>query len=243
MRGVPTTLSGAEMTPSTAPRPAPRARARAPGARRGRPWADGLGPGTRLAATAMNALAHAMEALYTPLANPVAELAALRAAELLATGVRATRRTPRRWPWARCSRATRPAPPESPSPRDLPDDRPRGGTPHAETNAVMLPHSARLMAGRAPAELGLFARAVGDPDPNPDAAAGRVAKLAARCGHTRLLTLGVEESQRAGGRRGRAASAAGEHPLSAGREGADRPVAAGARPAGRLPVAHRVCRP
>ena len=28
----------------------------------------------------MNALAHAMEALYTPLANPVAEIAALRAA-------------------------------------------------------------------------------------------------------------------------------------------------------------------
>ena len=44
-------------------------------------------PVPRLAATAMNALAHAMEALYTPLANPVAELAALRAAELLATGV------------------------------------------------------------------------------------------------------------------------------------------------------------
>ena len=28
----------------------------------------------------MNSLAHAMESLYTPLANPVAELAALRAA-------------------------------------------------------------------------------------------------------------------------------------------------------------------
>ena len=39
-----------------------------------------------LAASAMNALAHAVEALYTPLANPVAEIAALRAAELIAAG-------------------------------------------------------------------------------------------------------------------------------------------------------------
>ena len=35
----------------------------------------------------MNALAHAVEALYTPLANPVAEMAALRAAELIAAGL------------------------------------------------------------------------------------------------------------------------------------------------------------
>ena len=41
-------------------------------------------PLPRLAASAMNALAHAMEALYTPLANPVTSLAALRAAELIA---------------------------------------------------------------------------------------------------------------------------------------------------------------
>ena len=31
------------------------------------------------------------------------------------------------------------------------------------------------------------------PDGNPDAAAGRAAKLSARSGHTRLATLGVEE--------------------------------------------------
>ena len=37
-------------------------------------------PGPSLAASAMNALAHALEALYTPMANPVAEMAALRAA-------------------------------------------------------------------------------------------------------------------------------------------------------------------
>lgn len=41
-------------------------------------------PEARLRASAMNALAHGAEALYGPLANPVAELAALRGAELLA---------------------------------------------------------------------------------------------------------------------------------------------------------------
>ena len=38
----------------------------------------------RLRASAMNALAHGAEALYVPLANPVASLAALRGAELMA---------------------------------------------------------------------------------------------------------------------------------------------------------------
>ncbi len=194
---IPTTLSGAEMTPFH------RTPAGVEGARLVRPAlvvADpelmASAPPPRLAATAMNALAHALEALYTPLANPMAELAALRAAELIASGV----------------------------PRDPPDTEALAlgavlagyasgstgiavhhavcqtivrttGTPHAETNAVMLPHSARMMASRAPAELGLFAGAVGDPDEDPDAAAGRVAKLAARCGHTRLSTLGVTEEQ------------------------------------------------
>ncbi|MGH8733663.1 MAG: hypothetical protein ACREVB_08280, partial [Burkholderiales bacterium] len=69
------------------------------------------------------------------------------------------------------------------------------GSPHAQTNAVMLPHFAGLMAGRVPGVMGAFARALGDPDANPDAAAGRAAKLAARSGHTRLASLGVEEEQ------------------------------------------------
>jgi maleylacetate reductase len=69
------------------------------------------------------------------------------------------------------------------------------GAPHAETNAVVLPHSARLMALRAPGELGAFAAALGDASGDPEAAAGRVAKLAARSGHTRLSTLQVGEEQ------------------------------------------------
>jgi alcohol dehydrogenase class IV len=69
------------------------------------------------------------------------------------------------------------------------------GTPHAETNAVMLPHFAGLMASRAPAAIGAFAEALGDPLGAPESAGAHVARLAARCGHTRLSTLGVEEVQ------------------------------------------------
>jgi alcohol dehydrogenase class IV len=57
----------------------------------------------------------------------------------------------------------------------------------------MLPHSARFVAGRAPMALGAFAEALGDSSADPHAAPHRIAGLAARCGHTRLSTLGVGE--------------------------------------------------
>jgi alcohol dehydrogenase class IV len=57
----------------------------------------------------------------------------------------------------------------------------------------MLPYFARLMADRAPAALGALAGALGDPVGSPGAAGGLIARLAARSGHTRLSTLGVEE--------------------------------------------------
>jgi alcohol dehydrogenase class IV len=184
---VPTTLSGAEMTGFHRPP------AGVEGAGFVRPAlvvADpdlmASAPLTRLAATAMNALAHAMEALYTPFANPVTSIAALRAAALLAEGI--TRDPPEREALALgavlagyasgstgiavhhalCQTIVRTC-----------------GTPHAETNAVMLPHSARLMAGRVPGALRDFTEAVGSD----------LSALAARCGHTRLSTLGVEEVQ------------------------------------------------
>jgi maleylacetate reductase len=109
----------------------------------------------------MNAVAHAMEALHTPLANPVSELAALRATVLLAAGVRADPPVRERLALgavlagyasgaagiavhhALCQTIVRTA-----------------GAPHAETNAVMLPHSAHLMAGRAPEALGRLATAL-----------------------------------------------------------------------------------
>jgi alcohol dehydrogenase class IV len=118
----------------------------------------------RLRASAMNALAHGAEALYGPLANPVATLAALRGAELIAVAL------------------------------DQPADRrDRAGLalgsllcahaldsagfalhhvvcqtlvrvleiPHAETNATLLPRTMAAMRKRAPEEIAALAEALG----------------------------------------------------------------------------------
>ena len=75
------------------------------------------------------------------------------------------------------------------------------GTPHAETNAVMLPHSARLMEPRAPDALAEFTSALGGRD---------LAALAALSGHTGLSGLGVAEQQLT-----KVAATVTEHPLLA----------------------------
>ena len=67
------------------------------------------------------------------------------------------------------------------------------GTPHAQTNAVMLPHSVAFMAGRAPEPIGKLAVALGAEDGDPSGAADRVAALAALAGPTTLGELGVAE--------------------------------------------------
>jgi alcohol dehydrogenase class IV len=183
---IPTTLSGAELTPSH------RTPAGVEGARMVRPAlviSDPLltasQPEPQLWASAMNALAHGMEALYTPLANPVAEAAALRGAEAIQRGDVALGALLCGWAsgmtgfavhHATCQLLVRTA-----------------GSPHAQTNAVMLPHFAGMMSTRVPGVMGELARALGDPEGAPEAAAGRAAKLSARSGHTRLATLGVEE--------------------------------------------------
>jgi maleylacetate reductase len=133
----------------------------------------------------MNALAHGMEALYTPLANPVAEAAALRGARAIFDEEVALGALLCGWAsgmagfavhHATCQLLVRVA-----------------GSPHAQTNAVMLPHFAGLMATRVPGVIGELARALGDPEGDPGGAAGRAAKLSSRSGHSRLATLGVEE--------------------------------------------------
>jgi maleylacetate reductase len=198
---IPTTLSGAELTPFH------RLPAGVDGARMVRPslviadprlMASQPGPG--LWASAMNALAHGMEALYTPLANPVAEVAALRGAEAIHAEELALGGLLCGWAsgmtgfavhHATCQNLVRIA-----------------GTPHAQTNAVLLPHFAGLMSSRVPGVMGELARALGDPDGDPGAAAGRAAKLAARSGHTRLATLGAEEEHLP-----RVAAAVMQHPV------------------------------
>ncbi len=182
---IPTTLSGAEMTRFH------RMPAGVEGYGLTRPTvvvADAgvmaSSPMPGLAATAMNALAHAIEALYGPLANPVATLAALRGVSLIADGL------------------DRERPPElslgallgayavdsagfaihhavcQTIVREL-------GTPHAETNAVFLPHAVRTMAERAPDALAGLDEALGE---EPVAA---ITELAALAGPTRLSELGV----------------------------------------------------
>ena len=82
---VPTTLSGAELTPfHRLPKGVEGARMIRPALVIADPELMAGAPLTLLAASAMNALAHAMEALYTPLANPVCDIAALRSASLIA---------------------------------------------------------------------------------------------------------------------------------------------------------------
>jgi alcohol dehydrogenase class IV len=185
---IPTTLSGAEMTGFH------RMPAGVEGARLVRPalvLADpslmASAPLPTLAASAMNALAHAMEALYTPLANPVTTMAALRAAAQLAAGISAD--PPDREALALgavlagyASGSTGIAVHHAVCQTLVRET----GTPHAETNAVMLPHSARLMDPRAPEALASFRDALGGRD---------LGSLAALCGHTRLSTLGVSEQQ------------------------------------------------
>ena len=183
---IPTTLSGAELTPfHRTPAGAEGARMVRPSLVISDPLLTASQPETELWASAMNALAHGMEALYTPLANPVAEAAALRGAEAIQRGDVALGALLCGWAsgmtgfavhHATCQQLVRIA-----------------GSPHAQTNAVMLPHFAGMMSGRAPGVMGELARALGDPVGAPEAAAGRAAKLSARSGHTRLATLGVEE--------------------------------------------------
>jgi alcohol dehydrogenase class IV len=144
----------------------------------------------QLRATAMNALAHGAESLYTPNADTVSREAALRGAELLA---KALDQTPGRRDGASlalgamlCSIAV---------------DRAAGialqhvlgqtavrvlGVPHAEAYAALLPETMRAMRDRAPEQIDALATALGT---DADALPERIADLA---GHRRLGELGAD---------------------------------------------------
>lgn len=163
---VPTTLSGAEMT----------AIHRGPAGAEGRmrrpvrpelviadPEAMASQPEAQMRASAMNGLAHGADSLYTPFANPVSQMTALRGAELIATALDRDSAERDRSPLAQgailcgyaidsggfalhhviCQTLVRVC-----------------GTPHAETNAAILPRTMAFMVPRAPDELGLLAEAL-----------------------------------------------------------------------------------
>jgi alcohol dehydrogenase class IV len=140
-------------------------------------------PMPRLAASAMNALAHAVEATYTPLANPVASAAALRGAELLARGIEAEGRDDLALGALLAGYASGQA--GYAVHHVVCQTIVRvGGTPHAETNATMLPHVLRLMRDRAPAQLAALGAVIGDAD-----------RLAARAGVGGLAALGFDRDR------------------------------------------------
>lgn len=179
---VPTTLSGAPMTAiHRMPAGVEEWRLVRPSLVVADPDLMASQPMPQLAASAMNALAHALESLYGPGRSPVTDMAGRRAFELFRDGLA----------------------PEQPIRPSLALGSILAGyavgsagfavhhavcqttvrrlrTPHAETNAVMLPHTVGFVARRAPT-------AVGGVD--VDALPG----LAARAGFTRLGELGVSE--------------------------------------------------
>jgi len=164
---VPTTMSGAEMTGShQLPEGAEdRARGRVrPTLVVADPEAMTSQPEEQLRASSMNALAHGADTLYLPLSNPVSEMTALRGAELIAGALDEEQEKRDRAALALgsifCGYAI--------------DSAGMGlhhlvcqtlvrlcGTPHAETNAAVLPHSVALLAGRAPEVYERLARVLG----------------------------------------------------------------------------------
>ncbi len=164
---IPTTLSGAEMTGIH--RLPAGAEQRAKGlVRPSLVLADpeamtGL-PEDKLRFSAMNALAHGADSLYTPFANPVSRMAALRGAELIAGSLDQPRESRERGELALgsilcgyaidsalfaihhviCQTLV----------REL-------EIPHAETNAAILPEAMAFMSDRAPEQILELARALG----------------------------------------------------------------------------------
>jgi alcohol dehydrogenase class IV len=188
---IPTTLSGAPMTTihrlpdgHDAPR---RVRPRLVLAD---PEAMTSVPERQLRATAMNALAHGAESLYTPLANPVAEMAALRGAGSIAAALDQSREERDRDALALgailcgyavdstgfavqhvlCQTVVRVC-----------------KTPHAETYAAVLPRVMDAMRDRAPAAIASLAGALGT---DPARIGERIDRLAR--GPVRLGELGAD---------------------------------------------------
>lgn len=168
---IPTTLSGAEMT--AIHRLPAAAEERVEGMVRPQlaiadPEAMTGQEEGQLRASAMNALAHGADSLYTPFANPVSRLAALRGAELIGAALDQERSERDRAALAQgsvlcgyaidsgafalhhviCQTLVRVC-----------------GAPHAETNAAVLPRTMAFMVSRAPDDISALCAALGtDPE-------------------------------------------------------------------------------
>jgi alcohol dehydrogenase class IV len=192
---IPTTMSGAEMTgihrlPAGAEERVKRM-AR-PALVIADPEAMTSQPEAELRASSMNALAHGADTLYLPLSNPVSEMTALRGAELIAKALDQGREERNRTALSLgsilCGYAI--------------DSAGMGlhhaicqtlvricGTPHAETNAAILPHAVAFLAARAPEPYERLASAL-----NTDRA-GFAARIEGLGEPPRLSAVGGEASK------------------------------------------------
>ena len=188
MAAIPTTLSAAEMTvvhrhaagvPGDTPRVRPQIVINDPDLSASQPVPD-------LAASAANALAHAVEAPLTPLASPVPTLAAHRAAALIAGAFAESE--PDRDALALAALLSGYAI----------DSAKYGlhhvmsqtlvrlsGVGHGPANAVLLPHTLRALAERFPLEIEMLEEAAGED------MVSLAAGLARRAGPVRLRERGV----------------------------------------------------
>jgi maleylacetate reductase len=182
---IPTTLSGAELTPIHRQLAGTEHGPIRPSLVICDPLVMASQPMPDLAASAMNALAHACEARWNANGNPITDVTAERGARLLGDGL--AHEAPDRDALALgavqaahafglvgvgvhhivCQTIVQ-----------------RLGTPHAGTNAIVLPHSFALMAMRAPAAIAALDRAFGTD------AGTRVRAAAMRAGATRLRQFG-----------------------------------------------------
>jgi alcohol dehydrogenase class IV len=164
---IPTTMSGAEMTGIHRLPAGAEERVKSlvrPSLVIAEPEAMTSAPEPELRASSMNALAHGADSLYTPFANPVSQMTALRGAELIATSLDEDAAERNRDALAlgsvlcgyaidsgmfalhhvACQTLVRIC-----------------GTPHAGTNAAVLPRAMAFMAPRAPDNLIPLATAIG----------------------------------------------------------------------------------
>jgi alcohol dehydrogenase class IV len=157
-------------------------------------YADAMtsAPEPQLRATAMNALAHGAESLYTPLADPISRDAAIRGARLIADALDRPPEERNRASLALgailCALAVDRA--------GIALHHVLGqtavwvlGTPHAETYAALLPETMEAMRERAPEQIEALAEALGTD------AAGIRERIADLAGHRRLGELGADRDR------------------------------------------------